>query len=301
LSTFAGRFRKLFAQNNPALLLSSEKEIRAAQAQVKDWANGKQTTPDREMWAARRLAEGCIHPDTDELIPQPARMMGYGPYNGPICVALIMSKSTAAQLFWAWVNQTQNAAVNYCNRNAASPTPTSLLAQSYFGAVGSALAISFGLNKFLSMRFPGRAKLLQFVAFPASLMASSANCYIMRAPEMSTGIPILDSNGATLANGKKSGKAAELAVVQTVTSRFCLQWPVFLLPPLVMAVPPLSTLGAAGSLTASTYIGLSCFMVGLPCCLSIYPTTGAVAASDLEEEFHGLGDETGKVYFYRGL
>ena len=48
-------------------------------------------------------------------------MSGYVPFNGPICVAMVASKTTPAILFWSWVNQSQNALVNYFNRNASSP------------------------------------------------------------------------------------------------------------------------------------------------------------------------------------
>ena len=35
-------------------------------------------------------------------------------------MAMVASGSTPALLFWNWVNQSQNALVNYYNRNAAS-------------------------------------------------------------------------------------------------------------------------------------------------------------------------------------
>jgi len=40
-------------------------------------------------------------------------MSGYVPYNGPICVSMVASSSTLPILFWSWINQTQNALVNY--------------------------------------------------------------------------------------------------------------------------------------------------------------------------------------------
>ena len=49
-------------------------------------------------------------------------------------------------LFWNWVNQSQNALVNYFNRNAASNMSNETMAMSYAGAVGSALTIAFGLS-----------------------------------------------------------------------------------------------------------------------------------------------------------
>ena len=91
---------------------------------------------------------------------------------------------------------------------------------------------------------PARAaQLLTFVAFPTSVAASSANCYIIRRPEIETGLPVLgkDKNGAwneVLADGFKSNIAAAKAVYATTASRAFLQFPVFFVPPLLMSVLP---------------------------------------------------------------
>merc|ERR1712137_1103106 len=150
---------------------------------------------------------------------------------------MIMSKTPGLQLFWNWVNQSQNAMVNYCNRNATSQTSTTTLALSYVGAVSSALGVVYGLNQLARRMFPGRARLLTFIAFPASVVASSTNCYIVRRPELSTGIPLTDEDGRELLGGQKSFVAAGKAVGQTVFSRAILQIPVFLIPALMMSLP----------------------------------------------------------------
>ena len=72
-------------------------------------------------------------------------MSGYVAFNGPICVAMVASTSTPALLFWSWVNQSQNALVNYYNRNAASEMSNETLLKSYTVAVTSALSVAFGL------------------------------------------------------------------------------------------------------------------------------------------------------------
>ena len=79
-------------------------------------------------------------------------MCRYVPYNGPICVAMIMSSTTPTMLFWNWVppharypcpapiltliaphqvNQSQNAAVNYFNRNASSNMSNETMVDDY--------------------------------------------------------------------------------------------------------------------------------------------------------------------------
>ena len=78
-------------------------------------------------------------------------MAGYMPYNGPICVAMILSNKTWMIVLFNWLNKSQNALVNYCNRNASSSTPLATLVRSYCAAVGTALVIGLGPPILISM------------------------------------------------------------------------------------------------------------------------------------------------------
>ena len=112
--TFQGRFSRMLLACDPRLLLYTEEQVRQAQALLEnatEYQNNRQM--DRILWEARRIADSALHPDTGEVIPRPFRMSGYVPYNGPICVAMVASTSTLPILFWSWVNQSQNALVNY--------------------------------------------------------------------------------------------------------------------------------------------------------------------------------------------
>jgi len=63
--------------------------------------------------------QAIIHPDTGEKIPMPFRMSGFVPFGTPIVVGLLLpSQTLASTTFWQWLNQSHNACVNYCNRNA---------------------------------------------------------------------------------------------------------------------------------------------------------------------------------------
>ena len=111
---FSGRFCRMLLACDPRLLLYTEEQVRDAQALVDSaYQYADDRTMDRTLWEARRVADSALHPDTQEFIPQPFRMSGYVPYNGPICVAMVASTSTMPLLFWSWVNQSQNALVNY--------------------------------------------------------------------------------------------------------------------------------------------------------------------------------------------
>jgi len=183
-STFQGRFARMLLACDPALLLHTEDTVRAAQQTLLDAEEDLHRYPQRrlspsesrKLWESKRIVESALHPDTGEVIPRPFRMSGYVPYNGPICVSMVASTSTLPLLFWSWANQSQNALVNYYNRNASSPMTNETLLKSYSAAVGSALVVAFGLSSFVQKRFsPSKAKeLMKYVAFPSAVVAS--NC-----------------------------------------------------------------------------------------------------------------------------
>ena len=138
--TFGGRFARMLLACDPRLLLTSDESVYHCQRMLKS----THLYDDRALWEAKRTVEATC-PDGETIIPRPFRMSGYVPYNGPICVAMVASQSTMPLLFWSWVNQSQNALVNYYNRNASSPMTNETLLKSYGAAVGSALLVAFGL------------------------------------------------------------------------------------------------------------------------------------------------------------
>lgn len=166
-STFMGRFSRMLLACDPKLLIYTKNDVANAQHILK-----QRNAEDRKLWEARRIVEGALNGNGD-WIPRPFRMSGFVPYNGPICVAMIASPNTAWLLFWSWVNQSQNAAVNYCNRNASSTLDNATLAKSYVAAVGAALSVAFGLATVIQRRYdPVQAKkLLKWVAFPSAVVA----------------------------------------------------------------------------------------------------------------------------------
>lgn len=113
-SDFQGRFARMLLACDPRLLLYSAKDIEQAQALLKKADSYQEDrSMDRTLWEARRVVDAALHPDTGATIPLPFRMSGYVPFNGPICVAMVASTTTPQLLFWSWVNQSQNALVNY--------------------------------------------------------------------------------------------------------------------------------------------------------------------------------------------
>ena len=310
-STFAGRFSKMILACDPALLLTTNDDARSAKALVEDWERQLADPPrdepphetSRRLYEAQRKASAALHPDTGEAIPRPFRMSGYVPYNGPICVAMVASTSTPALLFWSWINQTQNALVNYYNRNASSEMTNETFAKSYAAAVGSALAVAFGLATAIQKKYdPVKAKsLLRWVAFPSAVVASSLNCYIVRSPEIETGVPLVDDAGRDVLPGETSCIAAERGVNSTTLSRAMLQAPVYFLPPALMgAVPAIRNAVTASPglrVPVTTYLLLVCFGLGLPASVAVFPQMGEIRVDEAEEKYGKAVDErTGRGY-----
>jgi len=310
---FMGRFSRMLLACDPRLLLYTEDQVKGSREMVENWqqyANGT-AEMDRTLWEAKRISDAAVHPDTGDVIPRPFRMSGYVFYNGPVCVAMVASQSTMPLLFWAWVNQSQNALVNYYNRNACAPMSNETLAKSYAAAVGSALVVAFGLATAIQKRFDAqKAKsLLRWVAFPSAVVASSLNCYIVRSPEIESGIPLLDADGNDVLKGETSVEAATRGVNSTTLSRALLQAPVYFFPPLLVAAGPIKhfiTKNPVLAVPITTYLLLVSFGVGLPVSTALFPQISEIDPNDVEEKFQHLRHSKTqqpyeKFYYNKGL
>uniref|UniRef100_A0A8B9CEB0 Sideroflexin 5 n=1 Tax=Anser brachyrhynchus TaxID=132585 RepID=A0A8B9CEB0_9AVES len=141
----------------------------------------------------------------------PFRMSGYIPFGTPIVVGLLLPNQTlASTVFWQWLNQSHNACVNYANRNATKPSPTSKFIQGYLGAVISAVSIAVGLNVLVQRanKFTPATRLLiqRFVPFPAVASANICNVVLMRHTELEEGIDVLDNNGNIVGSSRIAAK-----------------------------------------------------------------------------------------------
>jgi hypothetical protein len=184
------------------------------------------------------------------------------------------------------------------------------LLASYSVAVGSALAVAFGFATFIQKRYsPEKAKsLMKFVAFPSAVVASSLNCYIVRSPEIETGIPLMDSEGRNVLEGETSTEAAKRGVHSTTMSRALLQVPVYFLPPLILAGPLQKILARnpRASFPLTVFVILTSFGIGLPATVAIFPQIVSITPDEVESKFQHLLDPTTQkphtIYYYnKGL
>ena len=144
----------------------------------------------KEVRIAQTVVSTAIHPDTGEFINWLFRFSSFLPVNIPISFGFIFAAPTPFNtIFWQWINQTYNAALNYQNRHASSLYTTEDIAKSYCIATSSALVVSLGIRKMLekqTARASGaRLVMLNSVSsFAACAAAGWLNAYFMRQTEM---------------------------------------------------------------------------------------------------------------------
>lgn len=176
------------------------------------------------------------------------------------------------------------------------------LAISYGAAVGSALVVAFGLATAIQKKYPAEQakRLMKYVAFPSAVVASSLNCYIVRSPEIDTGIPLTNKDGQDVLAGETSKVAAQRGVNTTTISRAILQAPVYFVPPVLVSLGPIKHYLAKNprmAVPVTTYLLLCSFGVGLPVTVAIFPQISEIGVNDVEEKFQHLTDaKTGKPY-----
>uniref|UniRef100_A0A8B9G3B4 Sideroflexin 5 n=1 Tax=Amazona collaria TaxID=241587 RepID=A0A8B9G3B4_9PSIT len=226
-TSFYGRFRHFLDIIDPRTLFVTESRLKEAVQLLEDYKHG--TLPPGVT-----NKEAIIHPDTNETIFMPFRM------SGRVCpnvVGLLLPNQTlASTVFWQWLNQSHNACVNYANRNATKPSPTSKFIQGYLGAVISAVSIAVGnaLYLYISLLTAAlQSALLIIMLFSSSASANICNVVLMRHTELEEGIDVLDNNGNIVGSSRI---AAKHALLETALTRVVLPMPILVLPPIIMSI-----------------------------------------------------------------
>uniref|UniRef100_A0A8C2T7T7 Sideroflexin 5 n=1 Tax=Coturnix japonica TaxID=93934 RepID=A0A8C2T7T7_COTJA len=251
------------------------------------------------------LSQAIIHPDTNETIFMPFRMSGYIPFGTPIVVGLLLPNQTiASTVFWQWLNQSHNACVNYANRNATKPSPTSKFIQGYLGAVISAVSIAVGLNVLVQRanKFTPATRLLiqRFVPFPAVASANICNVVLMRHTELEEGIDVLDNNGNIVGSSRI---AAKHALLETALTRVVLPMPILVLPPIIMSILEKTSLLRSRPrmvLPVQSLVCLAAFGLALPLAISLFPQMSEIETSRLEPEI-AMATPSKTVIYNKGL
>ena len=253
-----------------------------------DFKSGKlaASVTNKQLWEAQKIKQAILHPDTGEKIFMPFRMSGYVPFNSPILAGMLVPNPTMAQtVFWQWLNQSHNAAVNFANRNATKPVQVSTILQGYSGAVTAAITISLGLSLLLkkaSNLSPATKSMIQrFVPLPAVMTASTLNVVLMRKHECNDGIDVMNKKGEVIGTSKI---AAKKALTEMAISRAALPIPLLTIPPIIMAMLEKTALLKKNPRLHMPFNILVCsitFFYALPATIAIFPQMSEVKTSEL--------------------
>ncbi|XP_073411166.1 sideroflexin-5 isoform X1 [Dendrobates tinctorius] len=306
-NTFYGRFRHFLNIIDPRTLFVTESRLKEAVLLLEDYKHG--TLPpgvsNADLWAAQKIKQAIIHPDTSEKIFMPFRMSGYIPFGTPIVVGLLLPNQTlTSTVFWQWLNQSHNAGVNYANRNASKPSPTSKFILGYTGAVVSAVSIAVGLNSLVQRanKFSPSTRLFiqRFVPFPAVASANVCNVVLMRHSELEDGIDVLDGSGQIVGSSRI---AAKHALLETALTRVVLPMPILVLPPIIMSgLEKTSLLRTYPKLIlpVQSLVCLAAFGLALPLAISLFPQMSEIETSRLEPEI-AMNTTSRTVVYNKGL
>lgn len=281
LSTYTGRLQHFITMTNPAALLTSDSDLRNAEASIQRFREtGKMTTLKNdgttataaEMYHYQSLVASGIHPATGDIIPKLCRVSAIAPMNIPLVYAMLVTPASnvVGTLACHWANQTYNAACNYFNRSGVGQ-PMEAMGKAYGLAVGSACAIAYGMGRVVKAS-PALQRYAVWIPVLSTAAASSSNLAFTRADELTGGAEVVDEDGVVRG---KSIVAGQQGVFQTALSR-CAMVPfaVILLPDMLSkALEKMKMMPRSKGLAALTQCAIiyGCFQLALPGALAVFP------------------------------
>eukprot|EP01116_Phalansterium_solitarium_P004910 TRINITY_DN1611_c0_g2_i1.p1 TRINITY_DN1611_c0_g2~~TRINITY_DN1611_c0_g2_i1.p1 ORF type:complete len:332 (-),score=88.34 TRINITY_DN1611_c0_g2_i1:901-1896(-) len=312
-STFYGRLRHFMQITDPRVCLVNESKLQRSLSVLSEYrARGCPPIPAVEaktLWDAKKVQDAILHPDTHKKILLPFRLSAFVPVNIMICAGMLTPHPTVKNIiFWQWINQTYNIALNHANRNASNDLSNSQIAKTYAAAVGVSCTVAVGLGQLArlpSLSTAVRATMQRLVPFTAVATAGICNVFMMRSNELTEGIVVKDVDGNQLG---KSPAAGFTALSMVSLSRILTACPCLILPPLI--VPRLLKMPFFASRPrmhgpVNLAVITAMLLTGLPIAVAIFPQNVSVPVEKLEPEFRGLTDQSGKpiteVWYNRGL
>jgi sideroflexin-1/3 len=286
-SSFEGRARHFFITTNPLNIFATNSDLNAAKSTVDSIRAGKvdpKLTED-EVWSAKQLYDSAFHPQTGEKIFLPGRM-SFQVFGNMTITGCMMTfyKSTPAVVFWQFANQSFNAIVNYCNRNASVGVSNELLAQAYVGATSASVITALGFNKLIASSPTLSAGMIgRFVPLVAVAAANCINIPLMRQQESVYGIRIETGDGEPVGASKE---AAKEALMQVIPSRVGMAIPGMAIPPAIMArLEKTTTYIKNPWLKAPTTVLMTglCLTFSTPLCCALFPQMASIPIERIEE------------------
>eukprot|EP01104_Vermistella_antarctica_P017121 TRINITY_DN6015_c0_g1_i1.p1 TRINITY_DN6015_c0_g1~~TRINITY_DN6015_c0_g1_i1.p1 ORF type:complete len:302 (+),score=52.88 TRINITY_DN6015_c0_g1_i1:224-1129(+) len=293
-------------------LLTTDAQLEAAKVLIEKYNAGEKLegVSEEDLWGAAKTCNAILHPQSGDVILSPLRFSAFVPMNIIICAGLLIPNPAMTTLiFWQWINQTYNIAVNYANRNTSNEMTHQQIGTSYATAVGVSCSVAIGLG-LVSKRVTGmgpkvKKVLDMFIPYCAVASAGALNVFLMRKNELSEGIDVDDDEGNTLG---KSPTAGKMAVTQVAISRVVTAGPTLFATPIIMGfLEKWSVMKRNPRLYLPAQLAVIgvCMLSALPACIGIFPQVCDVSLDELEPEFHniynGAGTKITNGRYNRGL
>ena len=223
-STYWKRFRDLWGILSPFNLLTPPSKL--------EELKNKPVLSTKEEY----IVKSMVHPETGETIFLPFRMAAVVPTNLALVLGMLTARTPGSIIFWQWLNQSLNVAVNHANANKSTPLSMQELLLGYTTAVASSCSVAIAFNHLAQKR--GSALLRGTAPVLATALAGVLNVLMVRRKELEHGIAIYDTDGKMLGHSKE---AAHLALSQVSMTRVLTAVTVLTIPQLIMRrIPPLA-------------------------------------------------------------
>jgi tricarboxylate carrier len=319
-NTFIGRTLKFIDNTTYDLVLATTSDVENARSLLAEYKVGKRRpeTTDDELWRARKIVEGCIHPDTGEIMFPLFRFAGFAPVNYFIIPVMLHPAVVASAKYTTMIhvfNQSFNSAVNFSNRNASNPTPVSKLLAALGLAVGSSVSIALFATKMVNIaaKRGGQAALLvrSTLPFVAVAAAGNLNVMFMRNTEWTNGVDLMDEEGTVHGQSVNAGRTG---LMKCVLTRILWNIPSMTVAPLAVArlerMKLFQKSRVARGLMQIAVFGAA-IRYGVPPSLAVFPQRDRICVKktwtqlELEPQFHNLKTKSGKpiecFYYNKGL
>ncbi|KAM9978232.1 hypothetical protein ACTFIY_012000 [Dictyostelium cf. discoideum] len=301
-NTFYGRYQNFRDITDPSTLFATEKDLNQSKTLLDNFKKGlvDPVKHSDELWKAKKILDSTIHPDTGKPIFLPFRVSAFLPINVIICAGLILpNASIGTTIFWQWINQSYNIALNHANRNASNTMSNKQILEAYASAVGIscslAVGLGWGVNKLNIQNKTISSALRMMVPFTAVTSAGIANVLIMRGNEMVNGIDIKDKDGVIHGKSKEAGKSA---VYKVAFSRAATSFPALLLPPIVMGLFERTSFVKKYPkvrMPLNLAVIAAIFNTSLPAAIALFPQESTISANSLEPQFRNIKDKNGNI------
>jgi hypothetical protein len=300
MSTLIGRLRYSWSIFSPL-------NLRLGQAAV-DEANATLADPSAsygQRQQALTVRAACA--PAGELLPWPVRACGWALGGTPIIAFMVSNArhypNSLLRIFLGQLlNQSHLAGATYCNRGvSAGGADVAAIAKAYVVSISTAVPIAF-VAAVSAQRWTVLRPLARYAPYPGVAAANALACVTMRQADVADGIPVFGSAAGAPAEQLGTSRVAGWAAVRdTALTRLCMPVGNFLIvPSLLYALQrPNRALGFGPQIAVTASI----FCCWLPFSASLFPPTGTLPVTALEEELRAHLERAGvrEVSYSRGV